>query len=223
MKQPKQIDLRKRPLLKLCYDILYWFQRTFQRNKLFRKVAIHESGHIVFNYFYGFTVRQSRLLTSEPGNGFTETVYGKETLTANIIMKNWVADYQRQQPNGQKHIHRIAFHLMVILYAGSSGEAFIKRKPSDKNYNLKISGEDLAGIQIIEKFLTATGFPVDKNNVAKNTFNLYEQFPIFKQSIDALTDKFLQSKNLSLAQNEIEDTLTTTDFFNTRERIIDAN
>lgn len=223
MSQPKHIDLTKRPLLKLCFDISYWFQRNFQQDKLFRKVAIHESGHIVFSYFYGFTVRQSRLLVSEPGNGFTETVYGKENLAANIILKNWVRDFQGQKLEAQNHIHRIAFHLMVILYAGSSGEAFIKRKPSDTSYNLEISGEDLAGIQIIENFLNAIGAPVDNSIVAKNTFNLYEQYPIFKQSILALTDKFLQSNNLSLTQKEIEDTLTSADFFIERKKIIDAN
>lgn len=223
MQQPKQIDLGKRPFLKICYDISYWFQRTFQRKKLFRKVAIHESGHIVFSYFYGFTVRQSRLLINEPGNGFTETVYGKETVAANIIMNNWTTDFQRQNPAGQKHIHRIAFHLMVILYAGSSGEAFLQRKPSDKNYNLQISGEDLLGINAIETFLAMTGFPVDNSIVAKNTFNLYEQYTIFKESILALTDKFLQSNSLSLTQTDIEEILTTTDFFNIRDKIIDAN
>ena len=223
MQQPKQIDLGKRPFLKICYDISYWFQRTFQRKKLFRKVAIHESGHIVFSYFYGFTVRQSRLLINEPGNGFTETVYGKETVAANIIMNNWTTDFQRQNPAGQKHIHRIAFHLMVILYAGSSGEAFLQRKPSDKNYNLQISGEDLLGINAIETFLTMTGFPVDNSIIAKNTFKLYEQYTVFKESILALTDKFLQSNSLSLTQTDIEDILTTTDFFNIRDKIIDAN
>jgi len=223
VQQPKQIDLSKRPFLKICYDISYWFQRTFQRKKLFRKVAIHESGHIVFSYFYGFTVRQSRLLIKEPGNGFTETVYGKETIAANIIMKNWIRDFEQQNPDVQKHIHRIAFHLMVILYAGSSGESFIKRKQSDKNYNLQISGEDLIGINIIETFLTMTGFPIDNSIVVKNTFNLYEQYPIFKESILALTDKFLTANNLSLTQKDIEDTLTTINFFEIREKIIDAN
>lgn len=223
VQQPKQIDLSKRPFLKIFYDISYWFQRTFQKKKLFRKVAIHESGHIVFSYFYGFSVRQSRLLINQPGNGFTEIVYGKEAVTANIIMNNWIEDFHQQNPAGQKHIYRIAFHLMVIHYAGSSGEAFLKRKPSVKNYNLQISGEDLFVIDIIETFLTMTGFSVDNSIVAKNTFNLYEQFPIFKESILALTKKFLKADNLSLTQKDIEDTLRTVNFFDIREKIIDAN
>jgi hypothetical protein len=223
MQEPVTIDLSKKPLLKIWYDISYWFQRTFQRQKLYRKVAIHESGHIVFSYFYGFTVRQARLIVTEPGNGFAETVYGKEAAVANIIFNVLIGDFARQKPDTQKHIHKIAVHLMVILYAGSVGEAFVKRKPKDTSYNLEVSGEDLAAIKTIQHFLHNTGLRMSDSDVAKNAFDLYERFPIFKQSIEALTVEFLKSTTLSLTQKQIEDTLTATNFFAIREQIIDAN
>ena len=222
MQEPKTIDLSKKPLLKIWHDISYWLQKTFQRQKLYRQVAIHESGHIVFSYFYGFTVRQAKLIVTKPGNGFTETVYGKEAAVANIIFNVLIGDFVRQNLDTQKHIHRIAVRLMVILYAGSVGEAFVKRKPKDTGYNLEVSGEDLAALKIIQDFLHTTGFRMSDSDVVKNAFDLYERFPIFKQGIEALTNEFLKSTTLSLTQKQIEDTLTATNFFAVREQIIDA-
>jgi hypothetical protein len=88
---------------------------------------------------------------------------------------------------------------------------------------LEVSGEDLAAIKTIQHFLHNTGLRMSDSDVAKNAFDLYERFPIFKQSIEALTVEFLKSTTLSLTQKQIEDTLTATNFFAIREQIIDAN
>ena len=123
----KQIDLTKRPLLKIYYDLIYLFQRTFQKKKLLERAAIHESGHIVFTYFYGFTVRQSTL-SSTPGNASTETLYGSRKVPANIIFKHLFEAFEMLEPDGKKDIIKIAHYFLVILWAGGWAESPFQEK-----------------------------------------------------------------------------------------------
>jgi hypothetical protein len=222
MIEEKRVDLTKRPLLTVYYDCIYILQRTFRKRKLLGKAAIHESAHIVFTYFYGFGVRQSRLL-SRSGNGFTETLYGSGKIAANIIFKGFFDLFETLETDQKKDVIRIAHYLLVILSAGSCAEAFIKRKPKYKKYKIEISGKDLDRIQIIEQFLRALAIPYERNTAVKRTFDFYEKYPVFRETTEAIAKKFLESDNYSLNTQQIENALNQVNFFNERDKIIDSS
>ena len=214
------IDLNKRPLLKLWLDFKYYVSRSFFKKSLLERVALHESAHIVFSYFYGFKVTQSRLFLDKPGNGFTETQYGKEKAAANIIFKLWFDQFQQLSQEQQRHVIRLAHYFLVILFAGSCAEAFAKKKSFDKNYRLEVSGEDLDEIQILEQFLTTLRVPYNADLTAKRTFEFFENYPIFNQTIKEMAKEFKLSNNYSLNQAQIEKVLKDTDFKNETDKII---
>lgn len=224
----KNVDLRKRPLLRLWGEVGYQFQKLFQRKKLYQRAAIHESGHVVFSYFYGFTVRECELMHDRPGEGRSETVYGKDAMAATIVFNHLIPEFKKLSLKQQDEVYRKGFHLMLILYAGGCAEAFFKKKPLDKNYDLDIGGGesgvgDLGSINIIEGFYQKIGNPVNNMHIVTNMFGLLEQFEIFKISIEALSKRLIESPNKKLSQSEIEKVLTEVNFFKAREKIMDAN
>lgn len=224
----KKVDMRGRPLLQLWSYLFFQFQKVFFKQELYRRAAIHESGHIVFSYFYGFTVDEAMLLLDVPGQGNTRTVYGKDIRAANIVFNHGIRDFANLNPSEQARTYAVGHHLMFILYAGGCAEAYLKRKPLDKKYDLQLergqSGEgDLDGIEAIEGFYQKIGQPVNRTNVLVNLFGLFEQYPIFKLSIETISKLFLDSTSKKLTKSDIEVALKSVDFFNVREQIMDAN
>lgn len=221
MMKEKQVDLTRRPLLKIYYDCIDTIQRTFQKKKQLKRAAIHESAHIVFTYFYGFAVDQSRLL-SQPGNGLTETLYGNGKIAANIVFKHSLDLFNLLEPDKKKETIRIAHYFLVILSAGSCAEAFFRRRPKQNKYKVEISGEDLAAIQAIEEFLRAVESPYERSTAVKRAFQFYEQYPIFRRATEAIAEKFLESENHCLSKQEIENALNQLEFFKEKDMIIDG-
>lgn len=208
MKQPKIVDLRKNILLKNYYNFSYWVQNKFWRSRLFKRAAIHESGHIVFSYFYGYTIGQAELSIINPGNGVALIVYGDKTVAANIVLHNWPEHYLEGDAAVRKRIIKTAISLLVIAASGSVAETFFFRKKY-----FKLSADDLETINKIQLFLNEISVAND-GNYAAFAFKMYKLYPIFKCATEVLTNNFLNSVNYSLTQQRIEEILTEVNFFN---------
>ena len=64
------------------------------------------------------------------------------------------------------------------------------------NYKLEISVEDLSGIEVIERFLISSFFPINNQEIAARLFVLLEQYPILVRSIQEIAQFILESTTL---------------------------
>lgn len=199
-----------------------WIQRKFNGKNLLKKVAIHESAHIVFSYFYGFTVSNSKLSILEVGNGVTRTEYGQEKIAANIVFNHWTDAYSELTEPQQKHVIRVAIHLLVILYSGSTAEAVYYKSWFASRYKLKVSGEDLSRIKVIESFLAQIGGRIESEVTVRKVFWFFETYPIFKLAINRLSSEFLLTNDNSLNQEQIENVLSQINFYHEKDQMINV-
>ena len=207
-------------ILKKLFSILTPQKPSKMNSNQEEQNAYHESGHIILAYLSGFKCENVTLLQDGSGNAFTKFNYGDINLnmliTAIVNFNENPEIYNSLPPNLKSQTQLATKKMGGTLLAGSVAEHLFK---SGINHvgelEMEISGPDLTRVLSIDSLLKSLNPNTHNSNYIaeelKGIALMFQQENVWN-SIDVLAKDILSSPSKSLAQSQIEKSLTDSGF-----------
>lgn len=186
-------------------------------DKLYEQGAYHESGHIVIAYFYGYKCDEVRLLSNDPGAGFSRFDYSQDTVLVTSILnsQNNSTLFNSLPKETKMESPHVAYKVSNILLSGPVTEAFHKFGVDFVgNLEVDVNGPDLISVKNIDYFLTEIDKQHNPDFVQHSLGNIGNVLRTdqFWKAIEHLAKTIINSPSKSLTRFEIENSLNQSGF-----------
>jgi hypothetical protein len=195
--------------MKIIDKLLSVFKKDSMVEKLYKIGAYHEAGHAVLGFYSGFEVKSISLIAADPGSGITRFDYGIDNLLIAGILnaKKDPAFFNSLSQPVRTRSPQACLKICNTLIAGPVTEAIYKFGIDyTGNMEVGIKDPDAEGIEAADYVLSIIDKTHSKAYIQETIISITEilRSEQFWTVVISLSDKLLNSKAKTLAQQEIE-------------------
>lgn len=183
--------------------------------ELIERTAIHEAGHVVMAYYFGYRCKYSDCSNERPGEGTTATSYGEDQQLINMLQHYTSFRHELNLLISQDKERAKAFfsRLVLILSAGTAAE-ITSDNETDKIPPDQLNAADGECIGTFMDGLNEFGLNILESEVIigmSASIGLFKDLVLWS-TVKGVAELILSKANLHVDQQEIEAYLKSVDF-----------
>lgn len=174
---------------------------------ILKQTAIHETGHVIMAYYFGYAVNYISVDKAVPEEGRTEVLWTPDNQIVKTLLHPYLAS---ERPtllrHGQEYLINFAKRFIMTMVAGTAAEAVYQQKAEGASTIDSINGVDNDTIFDFIASLNSIGVACNHDLVGE-LFSVVMGLLRSEEkwlTLDGLSDLLLSKSNHTLQRREIE-------------------